>query len=67
MTLVYVKWHKASQHALVLEMGDIMFVEIGNFTSMELRGSMFIEVDVMFMEVEDSMFMEVGGTMLTNP
>lgn len=48
-------------------MGDIMFVEIGKFTSMELRGSMFIEVDVMFMEVGDSMFMEVGGTMLMNP
>lgn len=48
-------------------MGDIMFVEIGNFTSMKLRGSMFIEVDVMFMEVGDSMFMEVGGTMLMNP
>lgn len=44
-----------------------MLAEIGNFTSMELRGSMFIEVDVMFMEVGDSMFTEVGGTILMNP
>lgn len=44
-----------------------MFVGNGNFISMALRGSMFIEVDVLFMEVGDPMFMEVGGTMLMNP